>query len=325
MGFKSAMNTIVRKLEPSLSRKNSLSRLNGTPGRGEIVRGSYYSHGVEKKVRKSRRKEAERQLVRRRDITASDSEVGSPDKKNTRDSGKTALAGPGRVASLFGFIENHPNLPHILSFYAQLLLNVFIVFFIMFVIYSFWSTIRSDVDKKSEEAITEIMADMAKCAKDYQENGCDKDTRAPALELLCNQWELCMKKDPRSLGRAKVSAHTFAEIFNSFIEPISYKAMVCCPPRIAQVLHNWLLTRTQAFSLVLIFGCFAASNFAFGFFRNRMHTDPPPMPYAQTPRHPSVPQDFYWNQYQASVGREPAASLGAFESGMPSPTRRLQY
>jgi len=36
-----------------------------------------------------------------------------------------------------------------------------------------------------------------------------------------------MNRDPNSVGRAKISAHTFAQIFNSFIEPISYKAMVC--------------------------------------------------------------------------------------------------
>jgi hypothetical protein len=35
-----------------------------------------------------------------------------------------------------------------------------------------------------------------------------------------------MNRDPTVVGRAKVSAETFAEIINSFIEPISYKTMV---------------------------------------------------------------------------------------------------
>lgn len=211
-------------MEPTLSRKNSLTRLNGMPGRGELIRGTY-SHAIEKKVRRNRRKEADRQVQRRRGSSASDTEMDSPEKE-IRTGKRQPNAGPGPVASLFGFIETHPNLPHILSFYAQLLLNVFIVFFIIFIVYSFWSTIRSDVDKKSEEAITEILAEMAVCAQNYRENRCDKDIRVPALETVCNNWERCMNKDPRTVGRARVSAHTFAEIFNSFIEPISYKAMV---------------------------------------------------------------------------------------------------
>jgi len=188
-----------------------------------LVRGNY-SHAIEKKVRRNRRKEADRQLQRRRGSSASDTEGDSAEKSNRTK--KQASAGPGSVASLFGFIESHPNLPHVLSFYAQLLLNVFIVFFIIFVVYSFWSTIRSDVDKKSQEAVTVILAEMAACAKNYQENQCGDERRLPALERVCENWEFCMKQDPRAVGRAKVSAHTFAEIFNSFIEPISYKAMV---------------------------------------------------------------------------------------------------
>jgi Di-sulfide bridge nucleocytoplasmic transport domain len=35
-----------------------------------------------------------------------------------------------------------------------------------------------------------------------------------------------MNRDPTVVGRARVSAETFAEIVNSFIEPISYKTMV---------------------------------------------------------------------------------------------------
>lgn len=38
-----------------------------------------------------------------------------------------------------------------------------------------------------------------------------------------------MNRDPTVVGRARVSAETFAEIVNSFIEPISYKTMVCQP------------------------------------------------------------------------------------------------
>lgn len=35
-----------------------------------------------------------------------------------------------------------------------------------------------------------------------------------------------MQQDPMVVARAKISAHTIAEILNSFIEPISYKTMI---------------------------------------------------------------------------------------------------
>jgi len=35
-----------------------------------------------------------------------------------------------------------------------------------------------------------------------------------------------MKKDPKELGWTRISLETFAEILNSFVEPISWKTMV---------------------------------------------------------------------------------------------------
>ena len=106
------------------------------------------------------------------------------------------------------------------------MLNLFAVLFIMYLAYSFWSTIRSDVDQASGKAAAETMAEMAVCAREYVENRCDGEYRVRAMETVCENWAKCMNQDPTLVGRARVSAHTFAEIFNSFIEPISYKAWV---------------------------------------------------------------------------------------------------
>src|SRR5271169_4815983 len=76
----------------------------------------------------------------------------------------------------------------------------------------------------------EILQEMAVCSKEYLENRCAPNTRVPAMEKACVAWEKCMNRDPTVVGRARVSAETFAEIINSFIEPISYKTMVYSPP-----------------------------------------------------------------------------------------------
>lgn len=198
----------------------------GSPGRGKVPRGKF-SDAIVKKVQKRRRKEAEKdgRLATRRSSEDSDSE----------NSGQGPTSGKQKVnssenlswfASFFAFIETHPALPHVLSFYAQLLLNIFLVSCFIYIVYSFWITIRGDVDKKSQEVVLEAMLEISACAKSYVENKCDHGTRVPAMETVCNNWKSCMDRDPNAVGRARVSAHTFAEIFNSFIEPISYKAMV---------------------------------------------------------------------------------------------------
>jgi Di-sulfide bridge nucleocytoplasmic transport domain len=116
----------------------------------------------------------------------------------------------GYMAGLFTFIESYPNAPSLLAKYLQLFFNSAIILGCLYAIYSFWTTIQADVNRASEDAAAETLAEMAACAKSYVDNRCAGD----------------MNKDPNSVKRAKLSAHTFAEILNSFVEPISLKTMV---------------------------------------------------------------------------------------------------
>lgn len=92
--------------------------------------------------------------------------------------------------------------------------------------HTFWSTIRSDVNIKSREVVNETRAEIAACTREFKNNRCDRADRVPAMEIVCNNWEKCMQQDPEQVGRARVSAKTFAEIINSFVEPITIKTMV---------------------------------------------------------------------------------------------------
>lgn len=93
------------------------------------------------------------------------------------------------------------------------------------------------------------MAEIQQCSRQYIENRCSPELRVPAMEKACSTWEACMKRDPSTLGRAKLSAETFAEVINSLIDPISYKTMM--------------------FILLGVFGTMFASNYAFNAARNR--------------------------------------------------------
>ena len=140
---------------------------------------------------------------------------------------------------------------------------------------------------------------MAVCSKEYLENRCAPNTRVPAMEKACLAWEKCMNRDPTVVGRARVSAETFAEIVNSFIEPISYKTMVSS--------QYDLMAHSKIFCLLGIFGTVFLSNFAFGLLRQREHpqrylqySQPPPPP--QTPvQMPNLVMMSPWNASQIGM------------------------
>lgn len=208
-----------------------------SPGRGEIQR-TERSQAVSKRVKNRRHGDLQRQASkkRRHSMSDSDDETGLQHNRSPRKTSSARNKGtdqdsnrPHWVSNLFTFIGQHPTVPHILSFYAQLAFNVFLLAACAYMLYCFWAAVQGDIDKKAFEAMAEVMAESAQCLHSWNSNKCDRATRVPALEKVCEGWEACMNRDATKIGRARVSAHTFAEIFNSFVEPISWKAMVCFP------------------------------------------------------------------------------------------------
>lgn len=200
--------------------------LGSSPGRAEQRRGKY-GNALVNKVRKRKRIERD-YAITQGTRGGSDTESEGEPRPRSKDKHMRMSGGIGSWWSSFLHgIESHPNLPNILSYYAQLSLNFFLAGLAIYGLWSFWVTIQADVNKASEDATSLVLAEMVKCANDFVDNGCASTTRPPALETICDNWSHCMNRDPNSVGRAKISAHTFAQIFNSFIEPISYKAMVC--------------------------------------------------------------------------------------------------
>lgn len=195
---------------------------------------TFYSDTIPRRVYKRRRREADRHICLLPDEgfnSKPDSDVLPQPKQHKTNASLQKVTSPlaeasGFISSVFTFVENHPNLPHILSYYTQFLLNLFIVFFMMYLVYSFWSAIRSDVDLRSREVATATVAEIAVCAREFRENQCERAMRVPAMEIMCNFWEKCVNQDPNKVARAMVSANAFAEILNNFVEPITAKTMV---------------------------------------------------------------------------------------------------
>lgn len=209
---------------------------NASPGRGEI-RKNTYSDAVARRVFKKRR-QRDKEIGRRVRVD-SDDESDRPSSSEGVVSGKSGkqkrlpgMKREGQVArtsglsQLFEFLERHPNMPSILSWWAQLMLNVTIFSIAVWVVWSILQSIRSEFNHRAELESGSILTQIHQCAKDYLNNGCESPHRAPALTTLCNDWQKCMDRDPAKVAHAQLSAATMAIIINSFIEPISWKAVV---------------------------------------------------------------------------------------------------
>jgi hypothetical protein len=188
----------------------------------------YYSQKADNRIQKRRSESSRGKKRSLRDIDDGDeSEQERPLGGMLPPQEQTPLP-PTSVGSIAGFmhwLEAHPHLPSVLSFYLQLTVNFVLVGVFFFIIYCAWSAVMADVDIESSKHMSEVMVDIAACAKSYRDNLCDHG--APMMAKLCGTWETCMKRDPQKVARASVTARTFAMIFNSFVDEFSYKSMVC--------------------------------------------------------------------------------------------------
>ncbi|OBT83084.1 hypothetical protein VE02_08604 [Pseudogymnoascus sp. 03VT05] len=200
----------------------------GSPGRDTPRRGKL-SDAVAQKARKRRRHDRDPVIHSRRgSIDSGSSSTESHSRRHSpHNSHHSSHSGRQNwFSSLLTGIESRPNLPHLLSYYAQLILNSFLVAVAMYLIYTSIRTIQSDVSKEEARAIDEAHHEIAVCTSHWTTNNCAPHLRVPAVAAACREWEVCMQADPTQVGRAKISAHTFARIVNEFIEPISLKTML---------------------------------------------------------------------------------------------------
>ncbi|KAF1999610.1 hypothetical protein P154DRAFT_523161 [Amniculicola lignicola CBS 123094] len=187
-------------------------------------------------------------------------------------------ARPATVGDVLSWVEAHPHLPGVMMYWVSFAVNSMIAGFFLYIVYWAWSAVMSDVDVEAQKTINEIMVEIAFCHKEWKANNCDPKMRVPALEDLCGNWEKCMSRDAQKVARARVTATTFAKIFNAFVEEFSYKSMI--------------------FTACIVFGGFNLSNWAFGVMRTKaesfQHAQPPLQRHDSNtyPSMPATPQRF---------------------------------
>ncbi|KAG9231817.1 Di-sulfide bridge nucleocytoplasmic transport domain-containing protein [Amylocarpus encephaloides] len=316
----SRINTAMAVLQSPSEKKPIFGRYGAgfhgsSPGMAEQRKGKVAST-LTRKLRKRKRTDRDVKLFGAQSDSDSDSGESRPrSKKGNAQDGNTQ----GWLPSFLSGIESRPNLPRVLSIYIQLGLNFFFFFLTVMGVYSLWSAVKGDIEKASEVSVLEAIEEIAQCARDFVDNRCGLDQRAPALKGLCSQYEVCMNRDAYAVGRARVSAHTFAQILNSFVEPISYKALI--------------------FIVVILVAVVATNNIAFGMFRSKhanlqMPTAPsyfPPPPTGtypwdappQTPQWGTQPQTPRTNHHVGfdTWGQEVRAIMPSQTPSQRSPTK----
>ncbi|CAI6340177.1 unnamed protein product [Periconia digitata] len=234
--------------------------------------------------RKGYSKKAENRVMKRRSRkqkSAYAEDADDSDYEQNRNRNNTANGGPnsatkggfaGAIANIPGvlqWVEAHPNLPAVLSYYMQFFVNTILGLSFLYIFYSVICAVYNDVNLEANSRANEIMHDIAICAKDYRDNGCALARVPPALQQPCMRWESCMNQDVKKIAHASVGMTAIAKIINAFTEEFSYKSMI--------------------FMAIVLFGGFNLSNWAFNRIRNdQVHPSSQHQQFEYAP--PATPQ-----------------------------------
>ncbi|KAJ1330089.1 hypothetical protein BSLG_009761 [Batrachochytrium salamandrivorans] len=150
------------------------------------------------------------------------------------------------ISPVRGPSYHYMHLPYLITGYIQVAFTFFIVCIVAYILVQLIASVRHDLQMKADEFSQEMTQQIAMCTKSYYENRCMPGQRVPAVYKVCNEWEACMSRDPRDVGRLKVGAETLAEILNKLVDPLSYKTMFrlqfcktpLCRPSATEIHHH---------------------------------------------------------------------------------------
>lgn len=115
------------------------------------------------------------------------------------------------------------DIPKLLSTYAQMGFNLFLLLGLSLLAFKLVRTILKDVEHKVEVYVQSLNSESSACARSYTLNQCDPSTRVPVSEEACIHFEQCMHRDPTTVGIARVGAAAFAEILEGFANEIGLR------------------------------------------------------------------------------------------------------
>ncbi|KAG9050360.1 hypothetical protein FS837_005981 [Tulasnella sp. UAMH 9824] len=127
------------------------------------------------------------------------------------------------------FPAPHPpasRFPEELKTYTKLFFVALAGFIGFALFWVFLTTLSSDVAAKVAEYSSELLHEINTCSELYLINKCHPETRVPAMATVCQQWERCMNKDPKNVSQLRVYAETVGEMFNGFVDELSFRSVM---------------------------------------------------------------------------------------------------
>ncbi|KAI1177858.1 hypothetical protein F4777DRAFT_540611 [Nemania sp. FL0916] len=143
------------------------------------------------------------------------SQAQGSQKKRSRD---------GWFGSFLSTLQRHPHAPSILGYWLNFGFSLICVTGTVWIGWTIITGLRQDFAGARSLVRSEILDEMAKCRSDYIDNHC-AEGRAPALTALCEQWEICMNKNPDNLKTIQLGAKGIVEIINEIVDTMSYKTI----------------------------------------------------------------------------------------------------
>lgn len=133
--------------------------------------------------------------------------------------------------------------------YVQVLFNASLAAIFIYLVLQFIFTVQHDVEHRVAEYSMDAVQEIAQCAMLYKTNLCAQNA-VPAMAHQCATWETCMHRDPSKIGRARISVEVLGEVLNSFVEPISWKALVSIRPSTSRLSYMLICACVQIFTVV---------------------------------------------------------------------------
>ncbi|KAI8142625.1 Di-sulfide bridge nucleocytoplasmic transport domain-containing protein [Fennellomyces sp. T-0311] len=132
---------------------------------------------------------------------------------------------PPHTATQQSFFSS-PHAPAAFSSYLKLILHACGLLVVILVIHFFVSASRRELDGRVTQMLQELEDEKMQCAQKFRDNQCDLYAHKHFFGSFCNQWEQCMKRDLRGVGRAKLTMTVYGEMINALVEPLTFKAML---------------------------------------------------------------------------------------------------
>ncbi|KAL1940662.1 hypothetical protein VTO73DRAFT_8097 [Trametes versicolor] len=203
-----------------MSEPASPEKENGTDGERSLAVGAL------RRVFKRRNARDRSQLGRRRARVDDDESAGEDSGEEEDGYGAvTRKTSNHYTLNLAGPTAPQSDMPYRLLGYVQVLFNASLAAIFIYLVLQFIFTVQHDVEHRVAEYSMDAVQEIAQCAMLYKTNLCAQNA-VPAMAHQCATWETCMHRDPSKIGRARISVEVLGEVLNSFVEPISWKALI---------------------------------------------------------------------------------------------------